>query len=386
PAEAEDLPPADEPLSATEPARDVQPLEEALENPAEAELAELPPPPPGALETEPNDDESRADRIFPGVPRVGTLPNSNDTDVYRFFLAEDQPVRVELVPPENGDPLRFDLSEAGRFLPERDAEPGTPNVAELWLKAGDHYVTVRNGETGDGWYQLRLTLLNGAMPWDEEEDGPAAADGPVRIELAADEEAVAAFIPYGQEFTVTAAVENTASTAQTVDLTAHVTDARIQLEFPDSLELDAGETAEVPITVTTPDDLRSDVPVELSLAATTGGGSRGATLSIDARCMAQPLNPYWYWPVPEPLLGGIDVAWDGLGAEFHHEPSRGRPEPLIDGRASPAVNPRILPDDPPEFRLAGDEPVELTGALLHPLNRSGISDQLNGFRIETSLD
>lgn len=385
PPAVEDLPAADELLVVAAAATPQQPLDEAVASPTEAELPALPPPPPGVLELEPNNERSRANRLLPGVPRVGTL-HPGDEDVYRFYLAEDQPVRIELVPPEDGEPLRFDLSEAGRVQPARSAEPGTPTVAELWLKAGDHYVTVKQGTTGDAWYQLRLTLLNGALPISEEGVAVETGDAAVAVKLGSDHREVAAYLNHGQSLTTTAEITNTGDEAATVTLSSHLSDARFSAEHPSSVEVGAGESVSVPVTLTLPADLRDDVPVQIALAATTEEGSRGAKLSVPAVCQAPPVLPRWHWPVPEPLLGGIDVLWAALGAEVHADSISGRSAAnLVDGRASPAYDARI-DGSLPTYRVAGEGPTELVGALLHPMGIRSTDEQLKGFRLEVSLD
>src|SRR5690606_36086356 len=96
---ADDAPAKDKPLAAVvadQPQE--QSAEEAVEDPQQAALPPLPPPPPGLLEREPNDDTSRAMRLEPGVVHVGRLSSADYSDHYRFHLAADQYVRVELVP------------------------------------------------------------------------------------------------------------------------------------------------------------------------------------------------------------------------------------------------------------------------------------------------
>lgn len=182
-----DMPAADEALSSaaagpTEPAAD-----EPITGPPVVEDPVLPPPPPGLLEYEPNDDRSRAHRLHPATVHVGRISHPNDEDHYRFHLSADQYVRLELVPPEGDTSLSFDLLGEGRFRPLPGAA-GQPVVMERWLMAGDHSLFVHNRPAGGGtggYYQLRLTPLGALhLPVDREpNDTPeTAATMPAELE------------------------------------------------------------------------------------------------------------------------------------------------------------------------------------------------------------
>lgn len=376
-----DMPDPDEPLTAAPSTPERQTADQAAAAPAQAELPQLPPPPPGQLELEPNDDVTRAGRLFPGIPWVGTLPDERDSDYYRFHLAADQAVRIELVPPANSMPIEFLLDRTWVRAAD-DAGPGTPTVVEAWLLAGDHYLELRGATTGNGYYQLRLTQLNTAMPLGEERK-----DTGISVSLASETAELAAYWSEGQTVTATARVTNEGSEPKDVVLNAATTDARVGVALERSLRLAPGASAEVPVTVNIPADLRDDLPLRISLAATTGAGSTGASLAFAARCEAAPVAPTTYWPVPEALLGGIDVLWSSLGAKPHGTSIRpSRDAALIDGRVSPATGGATSPEQATVFQLAGAEPLKVVGALLHPLADVEEPMQLKRFRLETSLD
>src|SRR5699024_8615954 len=95
----------------------------------------------------------------------------------------------------------------------------------------------------------------------------------------------------------------------------------------------------------------------------------------------------WHWSVPESVLGHVDVLWSGFGASVSEESTRPKNDAaLIDGRVSRALGGVLEEGNVPTLELAGDQPHELIGALLHPLARSGVDGQLEEFRIETSSD
>lgn len=157
PDTAIETPPPGAALSAAAPAPATPDGDELDEPSPSAEPA----PPPGLLELEPNDGRERANRLQPGVPHVGRLGSRDDRDFYRFHLATDQYVRLELLPAEGDMPIPIDLY-GQRYGPVPGSDSGEV-VAERWLLAGDYVVELRGSLVPDGvptgYYQLRLTLL-----------------------------------------------------------------------------------------------------------------------------------------------------------------------------------------------------------------------------------
>ncbi len=160
---------APEPPAPSEPQAAEAPLAPPGDGGQEAESEEAaladpgPPPPPGWVETEPNDGSERSMLLPFGTTRVGTLFDG-DRDVYRFTLEHDGYLRIEGVPPADAG-LVVDVA-GGRAV---GTGPGTTSTYEGWFLAGDYDVTVWFDGASDGWYQLRATLLDPiALPVDAE--------------------------------------------------------------------------------------------------------------------------------------------------------------------------------------------------------------------------
>lgn len=155
-------PPSDQPLTPAAQGSAGQDPADAAAALDKAVLEAGPPPPPGILELEPNDDASRAMRLVPGAVHVGRLTGGSD-DYYRFFLAEDQYVAVEVVPPAGGSTIDLWFDGLG-WVRFPDAEPGAAVRIERLFLAGDHtfYLDAPDVET-DGYYQLRFNLLGRLM-------------------------------------------------------------------------------------------------------------------------------------------------------------------------------------------------------------------------------
>lgn len=186
PPSVEEMPPPGEPL---------QPAQASQEEPAAPGGDPLtilpppagPPPPPGWSELEPNDDVSRASRLRPGEVHVGRLSSPTDLDFYRFHLAAEEYVRLELIPATGSDDLALNLIGVGTFR-SVDALDGSV-VVERRLLAGDHSLRVSAPSATDprGYYQVRLTQLGTlAAPIDAEPNDDRPDASPLPAELAWD--------------------------------------------------------------------------------------------------------------------------------------------------------------------------------------------------------
>ncbi|HEV2148889.1 MAG TPA: VWA domain-containing protein [Longimicrobiaceae bacterium] len=129
-------------------------------------------------EREPNDDDSRAHLLHFGIPRVGTLLDTGDRDVYRFSVRGTEQVLLRVSPPPE---VSLDAILAGDALPSPlrfDAErPGEPMRFQGVLPPGDYFVTLRAGGGASRTpYRVRLDRLDpyrrpvDAEPNDREED------------------------------------------------------------------------------------------------------------------------------------------------------------------------------------------------------------------------
>lgn len=491
-----DMPSADEALSSA-PAGPAEPEASDAEEagPPVVEQPVITPPPPGLLEYEPNGDYSRAHRLRPGAVHVGRLSPGRDEDHYRFYLAADQLVRIELVPPEGPTSLSFDLSGEGRYRAIA-GEEGQPVVVERWLLAGDHSLFVHGRPASDppsGYYQLRLTLLgvldlpvdlepnhswetastmpaelswsgkvgeggdsdyyafpvfsqetqasvhietearltprlrfeNGSGQFAQEDDGsysvtlaadqaafmelqgsgryrvevsfsndpdatqllPPRSRDAIEVALDTPTDELAAYWHEGQRIEATATVTNRTAEAQDVTLSAAANDARARVQLPESVTLQPGESAQVPVTLEVASGARDDVPLYLEVLANSGAGAASARNDFVLACEALPVNPFPYHSLPSGLLGKPDALWSGFGAAIHGESGdAGRDAALIDGRTTVSYGGRTDSNHHPTFVLAGDAPVELVGTSLHPQAGASRTEQLRRFRVETSLD
>ena len=463
------------------------PDDQALAEPAPPPPDPGPPPPPGIVELEPNNEPVESRVLRPGRIYVGKLASDDDRDFYRFTLAADRYVRIEWLPAEDGA-VGFDTTRAARA---ESQAVGRPAVLEADLLAGDYEVRGWAEAPSDGWYRLRMTLLDPlALPDDVEpndtrptaallpadleiegslglsfdgddvfrmptfasdtafrihgeieairrawladpetsfdleraEDGgyvgtvpadtttyawlrgegaytarfvfdanvdpdqlrrPTGDDG-VRVELASDVQALAAYRDEGQRVDATIRVSNEADAARTVTFDAAVSQWPIQVGLPEPVTLAAGERAELPLRIALPNDLRDDQDLTVTVAAQSDGGLATAQLAFAAQCEAPPNAPGTYFAVPDALLGHLNVASSSLGTTVvEGEDARGYE--AIDGIASPGTGAYREPGEAIVLDLPGDAPISLTGTLLNPQSRQ-ILRQLRTFELAVSLD
>ena len=160
-----------------------------------------------------------------------------------------------------------------------------------------------------------------------------------------------------------------------------------------AITLGPGETATVPITVLVAPDAWADRPVQLTVRARDADGAqRTVAADLVAGRDAPPLNPGRVWPLPDPLVGGLNVAWSALGAA-PVAASDGQPVAaqavLYDGlspagrrfQAPAAALPLTLTVD-----LAGDEPVPVAGVVLDLRSGAPQPEQARAFDVLLSTD
>jgi hypothetical protein len=106
-------------------------------------------------------------------------------------------------------------------------------------------------------------------------------------------------------------------------------------------------------------------------------------------CAVAPQQPEQYRPLPEALLGGLNVAWTALGSEVQGEEQEKNQVLMIfdgytlnDGYSRPPKFPHVF-----TVRLAGDAPVPVAGVALHPLAAKGDPNlRTRSFDVLVSLD
>lgn len=386
------------------------------------ELAALPtlPRPAGRMEQEPNDDQSRAEQLTFLEPRVGLLATMEDIDLYRFFIPNEQRIRLQVVPPP-GIEYRADVYWGSAHVMRLYNEPDGIISIDEWVPPGDYHLYLSPYTPSDEYYQVTLERLN---PFDalaeKQHDYPDwfvpsatapvpggdAAELDVVLEFTpADTDTVAAFWPFAQQLDLVLHVNNPTDEQFELELDWHSTAADWNLELPGTLVLPphAQERVHVPLHIGA--DAPDDSEVLTVRARNAAGAQQSAVLTLTPDSFAEPVNHFAAWSVPDELLGGVNAAWAALGAEVFTATEdekiladRFGVHWLFDGMTpldhyffnynlSDWVARDLEAEEfLPTVRLAGEEPAQVAGFLLNPLVTGNISRSLRDFAIYLSLD
>lgn len=341
----------------------------------------------GGADFEPNASPATAKALPPDLRADGTL-GAGDVDLIRLpdldrpstltATVETAPrfltigLRQETVTTRANGPVERTLDGIGDMTQSAD---GTSMTVDL--PAGKNrllYITA--GATGP--YRLAFAFSDGPQS--------SVVSGDLGATLAIGAPRIAAFIDDGQRVPVSLTVRNDGSAAVQAALSFHLSDDRWTIDgAPASLSVPAGAAARADFMLLAPARL-FEGKVLLSADARSGpADAASAEAEIAIAPDAAPSSPEPRWPLPEALLGGLDVAWSVLGATI--TPGS---EALIDGYATSGTAARIDPSDAPEdivtIDLAGDAPVALRGLVVNPTGGSDLTAQVSRLAVDASVD
>ena len=146
----------------------------------------------------------------------------------------------------------------------------------------------------------------------------------------------------------------------------------------------------MPVTLRIDPDAWADIPVRITVALESGGLIGTTYAEITPTAEAEPVNPVQMWPIPDAMLGGLDLASPALGAivagTFNPDQEallHDAVAPIGTGfYASAPVLPLTLTVD-----LAGDAPAPVAGIILNPQTNYGLPQmQVRDFELRLSTD
>lgn len=344
-----------------------------------------PPDPNG--EREPNDDESRMQRLAVGQTRTGLLAEPADVDRYRFFLGNWDHVRLTVAPAADGAIDAQLLWHGAAFAAGASGSPGKPMSLSGLLPPGDYQLVLRAKKESEAEYRLSLERLprfscpDGCAPGRYsgfafgEAEAPAAppAAGPVGSTLVLEHDRISAFRTHGQRVAGSLRVSNAGDRPVALELEAATSDHRWRARLDRSrVELPANGSAQVPVEILAPADAWADWPTRISVSARSSGGARTeAWADVVADRDIAPVAPRFGWQIPDALRGGFNAAWSGLGSRWSGaQPPADKLELLRDGQvfAGSRVEFRGTPGGWKDgnrpvltLRLPGDAPVPVAG-------------------------
>lgn len=321
------------------------------------------------VDVEPNHDVRRAAALPADLRLVGTSGTMRDDDVYRLPVF-DAPTVLE---------VRGDLGGANvSLLGDADVDRADDMLLRATLAAGaETHLRLR------GWGAYDLQLAFDREPDPRQLRAPPGDSG-LAVTATVDASEVAAYWGAHQVVRGELRIASEAGGSREVRLEAYASRQPIEVNVPASVRVEAGGNATVPFEIVLPDDLRDDQPLRVTLGARSDDGVATTTVELAPICEAAPVAPAGRPRVPAALAGHHNVAWAPFGATVI-DSDDGNDEYLNDGWTSPRRGAARASGDAFVLDLPGDEPIELSGTLLHPQSRA-VHTQLRRFRIETSLD
>jgi hypothetical protein len=362
----------------------------------------LGPPDPHA-EIEPNDDVTTAQRLDFAFHRTGRLYETGDRDAYRFSTTATENLAIMLEAPDDMT-LRMELLEvyAGSSTRSIDGINGGDIAYRTRLPAGDYLIYIfgrPSNQRSDHPYVLRLERLD---PFDPElkQAGDTQSPGktatgiglPVSLSLGEVTEPLAAFWPDAQRIQLPLQIVNRGSAPLALRLDAHTSHQDIEVSFTaPGLTVPPEDATSTQVVLRMPPDLHAGQPIAITVRARGADGAQTtAQRLILPACAVAPQQPEQYRPLPEALLGGLNVAWTALGSEVQgDEQERNQVLKIFDGYTPFNDGYSRPPKFPREFtvRLAGDAPVPVAGVALHPLAAKGDPNlRTRSFDVLVSLD
>ncbi|MEJ7838309.1 MAG: discoidin domain-containing protein, partial [Thermomicrobiales bacterium] len=336
---------------------------------------------------EPNDTEFHTVEASYGMPVTGagaSIMRSGDTDWFALPVLESE-----------SDAVLTAVDEFTTRLYQRDPLSGVAIPIEVvtGTEAGSYLATLPAGVeilmrvTIVGEYAVSLDLVG-----TEADPGPVIViptlDPQVTVSVDAGDATVAAYWEDGQTLDGTVSLTNSGSEPLDLTLDSWIGDMRWSVTFAEPVTVvAAGETVTVPVQVAVAPDAWAERPIMLVVRATSERGWATGESTITVGRSAPPVNPAVADPLPESMLGGVNVAWTSLGAV--PDPVAGA-ESGFDGRFVSGFGVRATLDTLPHeitVDLAGDVPIPLAGFVIDPRGYDGmVLNQLRDFEVEVSMD
>ena len=276
------------------------------------------------------------------VPSTVTIHHSDARPSLWFYAGVDAAEKLAVERPEDG------------LFTVADVPADTP----LYLRL-----------QADGPYEVQLEA-EGWMPT------PDPTESPIEIALEFDHDTVAAYWPEGQRIAGSLGIANNGP--DDLDLALDATTNHFAWTVtPDteSVTVSAGESVEIPLEVLVRPDAWAEAPVQITVVASApDAGRRSTSVELQASRDATAVGSHLAWPVPDALLGGLNVASLALGGEAQGSVHPDREVFLFDD-VTPGGGGFVKGGQPLPVELvvdlAGDDPVPVRGTILNPLAAYG---------------
>jgi len=271
-----------------------------------------------SLEREPNDGGAFVDALRFGVARAGIVNGAADQDTYRLVVPGEVSVRWTITA---SAPLEVRWTSGATLTWRVPATGATPWIFQGRAPAGDHLVQVRGASPASlgGTYTIVVELDDAFTPTAGEAAGAPTA---VAVEVKMLDDTTGAYASSAQ--TLRGEVTLIGGGAGEVALEARTSDPRWRATLATTrAELAKGKRVKVPFEVRVAAEALADRPVRIDVGARSAGAawSSGHAFVV-ARVGATVVAPTRDLPLPEALLGGVDVARGGTILDATGAPAR----------------------------------------------------------------
>jgi len=340
------------------------------------------------VDLEPN-NTGGSERDFPPDGVIwGRL--TGDADVYRLPVSDSDAI------------YRFTVDGSERFK----RRPGikiltevNPPAPEEWRKR--EWETLRTmSKTADFVWEvavpanvqalLQLSGRDERYRLEFEGFGATAPLPEVSAALILSDDRVAAFRRETQTVTGRLSITNGSSIDLNLAVASHVENALWQLDMPGTVSVSAGKRVELPWSLRISPDAWDTDPVHVSVQLAnrdTGTILARADTALRADADAALVGAGTVWTAPQPMQGGLNLAWNALGGSIAAEKGGALIDGLAVQRSSILLRNRDLAKRDLVIDLAGDVAVPVSGVVLsHTMGETKPENLLRGFRIEASVD
>ncbi|HET9451417.1 MAG TPA: hypothetical protein VFO83_11065, partial [Aggregicoccus sp.] len=328
----------------------------------------------GTGDLEPNDSSETAGELPADGVVTGSASRYGDRDFYRLPASAEGSVLLE----PSGEGVHLSLrAEQGGWIDLKPLGEGDPRLRGTLPRGARALLTVESS----GPYSVQVHPAQRAP----------AHPRPLSLTLGAHPAPLAAWWHEAQQLELPLTLES--PDAQRVSLRAWTSHPGWRAELVPAATLGAGKPQSLKLRLAVAPDAASELPVRVAVEAVGASGARAvASTELSAACGAAPVAAHPFRPLPEALLGGLDVASLGLGGKVVPSGQFATREPLLlrglvtldhDFYANTDKLPFDFTVD-----LAGEEPVEVAGFLLHPpggMTRN-VTDVLRDFEVLLSQD
>ena len=222
----------------------------------------------------------------------------------------------------------------------------------------------------------------------------------ISIKYSELEDKIKAYSRYGQKSVGQVIITNSGTESKLLSISTKSSHFQVTAQLNEQkIQLQAGESQSLPLTVSFPPDINHKQKIRIELIASEKDRQFSVKhYEFEGSINSEAINPYVFWPLEKELLGGLNVASFAMNASRTAEDIKlnnsavGRGfDKLFDGLSMSGDGFRYrggrkTESDYITIDLAGEEAHEIIGVSLNPLSEGSVQYYLKDFELQLSLD